>query len=232
MLDYDKIIQLTSSEEVKKGYELPKIQLHKWLVLGQTRYLCENGTLSDGHDKFTDAQKYAQALKEYYFLALNIKTQRAQAKIAMADYIEAEEAIKTSSSPATRLRYEGKKEIAETQLASCLTTVEDQMRMLHFYIEKCNELGPKVEQQYPNGIEQAEMDNWIAVAKYRNIVKDPQGMKNLPLPVEVKAQLGISMDRLDMIAPLMIEKENDIRKLPTGSVNEYLGLELAKEKVQ
>lgn len=234
MNKFDAILKLTESDLVNAGIELPKIQLHKWLVFGQTDYLCRYGTLSDGHEKFTPAQKYAQALREYYGLAENSKRMKAQAKIAMADYLDAKSALDASVSAAEKLRNEGKMELAEAQLTTCLVTAEDQMRMIKTYAAVCNELGPVVEKQYPNGIEQAEMDNWVAVAKYRNIAGGITGnarMDNIPLPAHIKAELGMAYQRVDMVAPLMVEREKEIRELPTGSVAEFLGLEVKKDEV-
>lgn len=229
MDSFEAIIKLSENDIIAAGADIPKIHLHKWLTLGQTEYLCRYGTLSDGHEKFTDAQKYAQALKEYYYISVNMKQARAQAKIAQADYLDAKEALEKATTDAQKLRAEGQLEQAESRLTTSLVSMEDQFRMIKAYAQVCAELGPKVQEQYPMGIEQAEMDNWVAVAKYRQIAQGPAArMDNIPLPPEVKAEIGIQYQRNDMVAPLMIEKENEIRSLPSGSVNEYLGLEVSQ----
>lgn len=234
MSDYNRILELAESSQVKEGIELPKVHLHKWLVLGQTQYLCEYGTLSDGHEKITDAQKYSQAIKEAYYLSLNIQGTKAQAKLAQADVLDAEEELTSAKTPSQTLRAEGRLEMAQSKLVNYLINAEDQDRMLKYYLARAKQLQHSVEAQYPEGIEQAELDNWVAVAKYRSIKEKLPGvarerMDNVPLPPEIKAQLGIAYDRPDMVAPLMVAKENEIRSLPSGSVNEYLGLEVQTE---
>jgi hypothetical protein len=212
MSDFTKLLQIADSETIRESSELPKVQLHKWLVLGQTEYVCRFGTLSDGHEKITDSQRYGQAIKEMYYLALNIKGQKAVAKRAQAKLIRAEAKLANALSEADRLDAEADKEEAESQLASALVTVEDQMRMVKTYEQVRRELGPIVEAQYPEGIEQAELDNWTAVYKYRMEAEKTPGMArqltfNIPLPPEEKAKLGIQYGRMDSVAPLLISDE-------------------------
>lgn len=212
MSDYERLLTLADSDEVTKGAELPKVKLHKWLVLGQTDWVCRYGTLSDGHEKITDAQRYPQAIKELYYLSLNIKGQKAVAKRAQAKLMRAEARLAMASDTADILECEADKEEAEAQLASALVTVEDQMRMVRSYHKVIAELGPKVEAQYPEGMEQAERDNWTAVYRYRmEMEKTPgfarQQTNNIPLPPEEKAKLGIQYGRMDSIAPLIVADE-------------------------
>lgn len=229
MNDLEKLSILIGDEKVQEGLDLPKIYLHKWLTLGQTKYVCEYGTLSDGHEKITAAQRYAQAIKEQYYLCQNISGQKALALEAQADILDSEATLDTAKTPQDTLRAQAKKLNAQARLSSALVTVEDQMRMLEVYVRIRNELGPIVEAQYPEGIEQAEEDNWIAVAEYRHAKDKTPGlareiMSNLPLPPKLKAALGVVMGRPDMAAPLMVTKKKDISMLPSQTINEYLGL--------
>lgn len=202
---YDKLISLVENDSVKQGAELPKIYLHKWLVLGQTEHVCRHGTLSDGHEKLTDSQRYAQALKEWYSLALNIRSQKTIAKRAQADLIDAEEKLTEAVKDSAILRAEADKEDAETRLLTALVTVEDQMRMVRVYESEVKKLKSAVEKQYPKGIEQAEVDNWNTVANYR-MLKNPGGerLDNVPLSPVDKAKIGLKYKRTDALAPLMV----------------------------
>lgn len=210
MSDFSKLLELADSDTIRESAELPKVQLHKWLVLGQTEYVCRYGTLSDGHEKITDAQRYSQAIKEMYYLAQNIKGQKAVAMRAQAKLLRAK--AKIAKDAAEELEIKADIEEAEAQLASALVTVEDQMRMVRTYEQVRRELGPKVEAQYPEGMEQAELDNWTAVYRYRMEAEKVPGMArqltfNVPLPPEEKAKLGIQYGRMDSIAPLLVADE-------------------------
>lgn len=206
---FEKISAITDSDLVNEGADLPKVYLHKWLVLGQTEHVCRYGTLSDGHEKITPSQRYAQAIKEMYHIALNMRDQRAVAMEAKADLMEAREALETAKTEAEKLRSQAKLQRAETRLMSALVTIEDQQRMLRTYDSVRKELGPEVEAMYPEGIEQAEPANWQAVAEYRSIKERVPGvakerLDNIPLDPVHKAKLGVHLGRLDAIAPLMV----------------------------
>lgn len=219
MKEFNDLLQLIESDTVKYGVNLPS-ELHTKLCLGQTRYVCRNGTLSEGHEKITDAQKYYQSFREIYYLSINITEQRTIAMEAQADYLDAESMSEETESK--KLRKQAKMIRAKSAVTRALVTVQDQLRMLDEYNQVRLELAPAIEKKYPLGIEQAEFDNWMAVAKYRHMQK--KEMTSVPLPMEVKAELGIYMGRPDMQAALMVAKEEEIRQLPTQSTNEYLGL--------
>lgn len=228
MSDYNKLLDLVNSETVQLGTQLPKVQLHKWLVLGQTEYVCKYGTLSDGHEKLTDSQRYAQSIKEMYTLSMAMRGQKSLAKRAQAKLLRAMDKLENAESPADILDAEADKEDAETQLASALVSVEDQMRMIKAYDAVRRELAPTVEAQYPHGIEQAELDNWKAVAEYRTIMEQTPGMQrqhmfNVPLPPMEKAKLGLTYGRNDMVAPLIVhDKEKILALTENGDVKAYL----------
>ena len=67
MNEFEKILEMAEDERIKlaEGF---KGLLHTELMFGQSMYLCRYGTLSDGHEKFTDAQKYYQAIREMWIL--------------------------------------------------------------------------------------------------------------------------------------------------------------------
>lgn len=225
MSDYEKINELADSNLVLDGINLPRIKLHKWLVLGQTEYVCEHGTLSEGHEKLVPAQHYAQALKEYYYLSCNIRQQQIVAKKAQADLLEAKEALdwNTGVTPSS-LRLEAKKEDAELRLFTALVTIEDQMRMVRFYKKKIDELAPIVEEKYPKGIEQAEKDNWTAVAEFRTIRRMHginESFLNIPLPADEKAKIGIETKNPSLAAWLLVKNRDDLQKRKI-SVEDFL----------
>jgi hypothetical protein len=220
-MGFDKIVEIANSKEVLEGVELPKVHLHKWLVLGQTDYLCENGTLSDGHEKLTDAQKYAQALRELYYISFGIQEAECTAMIAQADILEAEEEIADAAKyghKADEIRAQAKLKRAKSVMVRCAVEVEDRSRMAKFYYKKIHELKPTVEAKYPGGIEQAEQDNWETVAMYRLEKEKTPGlakerMDHIPLPAERKAILGYATGRFDLIAPLKVSNEERCKEI-------------------
>lgn len=224
MTNYEKILKLSDEDAVKFSISLPK-ELHKSLCLGQTRYLCRYGTLSDGHEKITPAQRYYQAIKEMYYLGQNVQNTKALAMLAQADLLDAEEALSTCDTEAQKLRNKAKKLQAETSLVSSLVTIEEQLRQIDEYNKIRIELKEEVETKYPEGIEQAEADNWKAVFEYRMNKERVPGMarelvSNIPLDPHTKAELGYKYGRMDAIAPLAIanpkkcyELENKLKLL-------------------
>lgn len=223
MSDYQSLISLIEDERVKFGINLPK-ELHKTLVLGQTRWVCRHGTLSDGHEKLTSSQRYYQAIKEIYYLANNIQMQKVQAMRAQAALIEAETAMKKAATERDKLLTEADYLEAKTRLTSALVTVQDQLRMLDEYNQIRIELKDEVEAKYPHGIEQAEKDNWEAVAKYRLLKEKTPGLArerldNIPLDPVTKAEIGNTYNRLDATAPLMIQDSAKASRLALEMAN-------------
>lgn len=220
MKTYDKLIQITDSQEIAEGVDLPKIYLHKWLVLGQTEHVCRYGTLSDGFEKITDSQKYSQAIKEYYYIALAIRREKAMAMEAQARIYDAEEDLNAAVTKADKLRAQAKYDLACLDLDTCLVNVEDRKRMLSVYIQEISYLKPIVEAKYPKGIEQAEKDNWQAVAEYRMIKASVPGagfqqLDSIPLHPVDKAKLGVHYGRMDAIAPVMLTNKEKLKELDT-----------------
>jgi hypothetical protein len=230
MKDIEQLNKLIEDDKVKYGINLPK-DLGKKFVLGHTKYAVRYGILSDGHEKITDAQRYFQANKEMYVRACSIVQHRANAMQYQADYLDAIEMPENTESE--RLRKEAKLLVSKNAVTRSLVEVQGLMSELEELDSVRRELEPIVMTRYPEGIEQAELDNWVAIAKYRQI-KGEKRRDNLILPPEVKAELGIYMNNPEMFAPLMVNKEEEIRSLPSGSINEFLQnkqLELTKETV-
>lgn len=204
---------------VETGYALKDL-LHRELVLGQTRHVCRYGTLSDGHEKLTDAQKYYQAIKECWFIACSIKDRQADLMQAEADCIDAKAELDVAVSESARLRAKAKLMRAELRCAEYSVSIEDQLRMLDEYNTIRLELKDAVQNKYPLGIEQAEPDNWQAVFEYR-MLKSPQAgapgehVQNIPLEPKHKAMLGLKHQRLDAVAPLAMISPEEVDKLVT-----------------
>lgn len=214
MDEYKKLLVIAENDSVVLAESFRK-KLHTHLTLGQTRYVCRNGTLSHGHEKLTSAQRYFQAIKEMWHIAQSIKSAKIEAKLAHADKLEAEEDSISASTESKRLRAEAKRERAEYQMLNHLTNAEDLLRQLDEYNKVRLELRDEVEEQYPGGIEQAEPDNWKAVAYYRYLKSPTERMDNLPLPQEEMARLGFEYQRRDMIAPLIVADEKKAENLMT-----------------
>lgn len=205
---FKKILSLSADDKITLGDGFKDL-LHTHLVLGQTRWVCRYGTLSDGHEKITPSQRYYQSIKEMYFLAQNIKNTKAQALIAQADHMDAKASLELSAKESDKLRAEASMMTAENRLMGCLVTIEDQLRMMDEYNKIRLELKPQVESQYPEGIEQAEKDNWLAVYKYRMYKSQTPGLakeltSNIPLPQVLKAEIGSKWGRFDSVAPLVV----------------------------
>lgn len=216
-VDFDKILKLSKDDRIELGTSFKEL-LHKKLVLGQTRYVCRYGTLSDGHEKVTPALRYFQAIREMYYLSNNMADYQARAMEHQADLIEAQQTLEAEVlHPANKLRAEARVLRAQVGLKTTLVTIEDQLRMVDEYNKVRLELEPLVEEQYPEGIEQAELDNWTAVFEYRMHRQQATGslehIANIPLPPERKAELGYKYHRMDAIAPLALESLDKIQQL-------------------
>lgn len=213
---YSKLLELTSDNTVQLASSFKEL-LGKELVLGQTRHMCRYGTLSDGHEKITEAQRYYQALREMHNLAANMRSVRAQAMVAQADVLEWEQKLKDAYTAPDKLRFEGKLLLAKEQLLFLLTTVEDQTRMLDEYNKVRLELGPAVRAKYPEGIEQAEADNWKAVFEYRALKGDGH-VQNIPLSPMDKAKLGVQYGNAEAMIPLVMTNRDKLPAITQDTV--------------
>ena len=212
--DYDKIIDLTKDTRVELGSGYSKL-LDTWLQLGMSRYVCRNGTLSDSQEVILPVKRYTQAIKEMYYLASNIKAQKALAMEAQADLMDANEELKMAVGNSDRLRAEAKKIKAESKLESALVTIQDQMRMLDEFNKVREELEPEVTSKY-SCIEDAEKDHWESVAKYRHLKKQmgySENLTHVPLDMDSKATLGLELQSPDLMAWAIVADQKKMATL-------------------
>lgn len=217
MDQFNRLMTLANDEKVQFAADMPK-ELHKSLILGQSRWVCRYGTLSDGHERITDSQRYYGAIKEMYVRSITIAQFKIQAMEYQADIIDAEKALSYAKTESDKLRCEAAVLKARLNLSTTLTQVEDRMRELDEFNRIRLELKDKVEAQYPHGIEQAEEDNWKAVYLYRMQKEKTPGLgrertDNIPLDPVSKAALGLEFGRLDSTAPLQISDTQSMREL-------------------
>lgn len=182
------LIKLDKDERVKEGQELRSL-LRKDFTLGMTRYVCRNGTLGEGHECLTLAEKYAQSCREYYTRAFEASTQSAQAKKFYASYLKAkdkyEQAYETGGA-AARLEAEAEMELAQLSLMRAEDNAKDLMDQLDEFRKVMHELRPKFREMYPEGVEQAEPDNWQNRLSYRMSVG--KEVQSIPLPEKEKRE--------------------------------------------
>ena len=219
----DKIKKVAESENVKIGINFKEL-INKELMLGQSRYVCRYGTLSDGHDKITDSQRYYQAIKEMYTIANEMNMNLARAMDAQADWLEAIEVKKCTESE--KLRIKARVLRAETQLENIYITLQDQHRMLDEYNKVRLELKDKVQLQYPQGIEQAEADNWQAVGQYwtfkKQVGANANPLTHLPLDAETKARMGAENNTPELMAWFLVQNKEKIQKIYNGDVKAFI----------
>ena len=206
-----------SSEKAELPKEIKEL-LGKELCFGMTDYVCRFGSLGDGFEKLTKSQRYYQAIKEVWVRAIEIQRLRANSKRLQADLIEARDELEHSNTDHERLRAESKIDHAELGLFEALVSLEDTQRQMEAFNRVRLELQDDVRSQYPDGIEQAERDNWETVAKYRLMKsKTPgwgsQDLAAIPMDFETKARIGILAERTDMIAPLALTDEKKLKKM-------------------
>ena len=203
---YDKLLELTASDTIQLAGEF-RNSIGKELVLGQTRYMCRNGTLSAGHEIVSDSATYYQAIKEMHTLASNMRNMRAQAKINQAKIIRAQKKLDAAVELEDKLEAEGELAMAQEALFGNLSTCEDQTRMLDEYNKIRLELKPIIDAKYPEGIEQAEKDRWTAVLKHRIIQRQAglqQHLTHVPMDKETAARIGYETGNVDLISWLQV----------------------------
>lgn len=211
-MEYEKILEIAESGNVELALSF-KEEINKKLALGMTRYVCRYGTLSDGHEKLTDAQKYFQAIKEMWSLGTSMSFQKVSAMKAQADLLDAEDSLKESKKESDILRAKARILEAKNALTVSLVNIQDLERQLDEFNKVRLELAPVVEAMYPEGIEQAEEDSWKAVFEYR-AMKGDHKVQNIPLRTEIKAELGLNTGNIEAIAPLAFSnKESFVTKM-------------------
>lgn len=210
MNELDKVLSITDSEQVELAENFKKL-LHTELTFGMTRYVCRYGTLADGHEKITDAQIYYQAIREAYSRAQTMRDHKCAALEAQANIIDAEDAIVMAMTKPEKLRAEAKMIRATSALQNALVMAEDCKRQMDEFLKVVNELQDKVRAMYPEGIEQAEPDNWKAVAEYRANLQDISRtnlhMEHLPLDKKTKAALGVKLNKPELTLWFAVEKQ-------------------------
>ena len=226
---YDEILKLTDDNNVQLAVSF-KEEINRTMALGMTRYVVRNGSLSDGHEKITDAQRYYQSIKEMWTLGNSIESYKVQAMKAQADLYDTEEM--QESTPSQKLRKQATILEAKNRLTYLLVNTEDLTRQLDEFNKVRLELKAEVEAKYPLGIEQAEEDNWKAVAQYR-IARANMGyqemLQHVPLnPIE-KAKMGIELRRPDMTFWAAIGNQEVIEKKYHGDFERFLKEETLKQ---
>ena len=224
MNNYEKLLQITDNDTIHLADSFKEL-LHKKLCLGMTRYVCRNGTLSDGHEKITPAQRYFQSIKEMHGLASNIRLMKIQAMEYQADLLDAEVAWAEAKSKSEELRAQSKLLMAQEKILGALITVEDQMRQLDEFNKVRQELEEFVESKYPDGIEQSEEDNWTAVAEYRSLLRqlgNPQNMTHVPLSQKKKAEVGLANNAIDLAAWMLVDSKAEIEADFGGDFKKFL----------
>jgi len=227
--EFEEIIELAGSEVVQLS-ESFKDDVNKSLCLGMTRYVCRYGTLGDGHEHITPAQRFFQAKKEMWYRGVNIRQSEIDAKKAQADYLDGkgdlihaemdhqelnpskDKEVQGLYKDAKILKAQAKVEQGKLNLQVSLVNAHDSHRQLDEFHRVYKELKPLVEKRYPEGIEQAEPDNWKAVLNYRmhkSLIpgQNNERTDNIPLPPEEKAVLGVKYNRPEMVAPLKVEND-------------------------
>lgn len=192
-MEFDKLFEVTSDTKIGLADEIKEL-LHTELCMGMTRFVCRFGTLGDGFEKLTDAQKYYQAVKETYVRACELRRAKANAKKAYAEFLEAKAELSQADNEIKKLKCESKLELAELSAMELLVHAEDTLRQLDEFNKVRLELQERVRTQYPGGIEQAEPDNWKAVMQYR-LNNVPHTLSSIPLPLEEKQKIGLEFQQ-------------------------------------
>lgn len=228
MTDFDKIVELVDNDTVKLADSFKDL-LHTELMLGQSRHVCRYGTLSDGHERITDAQRYYAAIKEMWNRATSIEDCKVSAMRAQADLIDAQEALGQAKTTSSKLRAQADVLSAQSRLKHALIGAEDTLRQLDEFNRVRLELMPIVKAKYPEGIEQAEPDNWEAVARYRvgieQITHTPQMLRHIPLEQIHKAKLAIELGNGELGAWLVADKGKEIKELAGNNPVKYIEMQ-------
>lgn len=223
MSDYDRILELANDNTLKLSSEIKEL-LGTELYLGMSNYVCKNGTLSEGFEKITDAQRYYQAVKECYTYGDSISETKATAMKAQANVQFYTLMNKLFGwLPIVKLYTMSNLMTSTQRLKSLLVTIEDQLRIFKAFNEVREELLPSVRAKYKT-LEEAEPDNWEAVLKYR-IVRQKLGkqefINHVPIEMNKKAELGIKYGCTEALLWLSIDKEEEINKFG-GDIAKYL----------
>jgi len=208
--ELQKTKDLLSDTKIDESLNLREL-LNKEFCLGMTRHVCRHGTLGEGHEKITDAQRYYQSIKEVYTRAVTLIQMRASLLELEAELLEVEEMPEGKKSQV--LRKEAARMKAELRLKTTKIEIEDTFRQLDEFDKVRRELGPRVKEKYPHGIEQAEVDNWKAVARFRQLKNPNNNLNNIPLSDQDKWDLADEIGRLDLKAVKLVREPESMKKL-------------------
>lgn len=213
MNEFDKIVEIGSSDEVKLAGSFRDL-LHTELMFGMSSYVCRYGTLGEGFENVTPARRYYAAIRESYtrYEAISEAECRAMEQHAdLLDAIEVNARISWESSKQDTLRAGATLRRSKAKLAATLVLAEDNRRQLQAFLDVVAELQPEIRAKYPLGIEQAEPDNWRAVAKFRSLSQQikckDMNLEHIPMPMEEKAALSVELGE-PMLAAWMLTEKN------------------------
>lgn len=215
MSDFDKILEIADDKTVQLTDEIKQL-LGTELQFGMSNYVCKNGTLSEGFDKITPAQRYYQAVKECYTYSNAIQDLKAQALMEHGGYKIYTFLRKYFSwLPIVGWWIKGKAMYAERKISSILMELEDKKRIIGAFNEERLKLMPEVRSRY-KCIEESEPDNWRAVLKYkmaRQAIGKNEFINHVPMPSNEKAKLGIQYGSAEATLWFQVEKENELKGL-------------------
>jgi len=224
MTEFDKILEISSDKTLDLTDDIKKL-LGTELHLGMSDYVCKNGTLSEGFEKITNAQRYIQAVKECWTYGCNIKDTKAISMEAQARFQYWNLLYKLFFwVPILGLYLKAKQMMATYRISSLLVTIQDQMRIFKAFDEVRRELMPEFREKY-GSIEAAEKDNWEAVLKYRiarQKIGKQEHINHVPVPMKDKARIGLSMGAPEAVMWLAVEKEEEINDKFSGNIDKYL----------
>jgi len=224
MSDFDKILEIADDKTLKLTGEIKEL-LGTELYLGMSNYVCEHGTLSEGFEKITDAQRYYQSVKECYSYGDSIMETKAQAMKAQANF-QFYKIMHTLFGwmPIVGLYTKSNLMTSTNRIKGLLIMIEDQLRIFKAFNKVREELMPKVRAKY-NNIEEAEEDNWKAVLKYR-MARQKMGksefLSHVPFPKEEKAKLGIQYGAPEALLWLAVVEEEEINAKANGDIKKFL----------
>lgn len=214
MNEFEKIVEISESNEVKLAGKFRDL-LHTELMFGMSSYVCKHGALGDGFENITPAKRYYNAIRESFTRYEAIAELQCKAMECQAELMDAEAHSKSVDrawfrKKQKRLIADARLRRAKMRLATTLAMTEDNKRQLTAFLEVVNELQAQVRAQYPKGIEQAEPDNWKAVAQFRSAMQAIKGkdqhLEHLPIPMDDKAKLALELQEPALAAWYAIDK--------------------------
>lgn len=224
MSDFETILKKADDSSVELTDEIKKL-LGTELQFGMSNYVCQNGTLSDGFEKITPAQRYYQAVKECWTYANSLQDEKARA-LQFQTRLKIDNILDKLFGwmPIFGFYFRGRKMYSTRAMACMLMEIEDKTRVLNAFNEARLKLMPEVRAKYKS-IEEAEPDNWEAVMKFR-IARQKLGkqefLNHVPGTAEDKALMGLAYNAPEAALWLAVEKEKEIDDRFDGNMVKYL----------